>query len=67
MTWSNSSSAKKQINLSLSGEDEPTLKTHLEINSQDQGYSNVALVQEKDKKRFEEGRQESSWSDWEEN
>lgn len=44
MTWSNSLSGKKQINLSLSGEDEPTLKTHLEINSQDQGYSNVAWI-----------------------
>ena len=44
MTWSNSLSGKKQINLSLSGEDEPTLKTHLEINSEDQGYSNVAWI-----------------------
>lgn len=58
---------KKQINLSLSGEDEPTLKTHLEINSQDQGYSNVAWVLEIDKERLEEGGWESSWSDWEEN
>lgn len=52
-----------QISLSLSGEDAPTLKIHLEINSQDQGYSNVAGVQETDKERLEEWRQEGSWSD----